>query len=105
MGEGALRSFNIAQSGNRTRLVMNLTKPLVYETKIEGKILFISLRDETTGNITSGTTAHFTEDRTSEQELSLRDVDSVVVLTEKVVYRLICQALVPELMSANKVKN
>ncbi len=75
MGEGALRSFNIAQSGNRTRLVMNLTKPLVYETKIEGKILFISLRDETTGNITSGTTAHFAEDRTSEQELSLRDVD------------------------------
>jgi type IV pilus assembly protein PilQ len=75
MGEGALRSFNIAQSGNRTRLVMNLSKPLVYETKIEGKILFISLRDETTGNITSGTTAHFAEDRTSEQELSLRDVD------------------------------
>jgi len=75
IGEGALRSFNIAQSGNRTRLVMNLSKPLVYETKIEGKILFISLRDETTGNITSGTTAHFTEDRTSEQELSLRDVD------------------------------
>jgi type IV pilus assembly protein PilQ len=75
MGEGALRSFNIAQSGNRTRLVMNLTKPLVYETRIEGKILFISLRDETTGNITSGTTAHFAEDRTSEQELSLRDVD------------------------------
>jgi type IV pilus assembly protein PilQ len=54
---------------------MNLSKPLVYETKIEGKILFISLRDETTGNITSGTTAHFAEDRTSEQELSLRDVD------------------------------
>ena len=75
MGEGALRSFNIAQSGNRTRLVMNLSKPLVYETKIEGKILFISLRDETTGNIVSGTTAHFAEDRTSEQELSLRDVD------------------------------
>ena len=76
MGEGALRSYNIAQSGNRTRLVMNLTKPLVYETKIEGKILFISLKDETTGNITtSGTTAHFAEDRASEQELSLRDVD------------------------------
>lgn len=75
IGEGALRSFNIAQSGNRTRLVMNLSKPLVYETRIEGKILFISLRDETTGNITSGKTAHFIEDRTSEQELSLRDVD------------------------------
>ena len=40
MGEGALRSINIAQSGNRTRLVMNLSKPLVYETKIEGKISF-----------------------------------------------------------------
>jgi type IV pilus assembly protein PilQ len=75
MGEGALRSFNIAQSGNRTRLVMNLSKPLVYETKIEGKILLISLRDEATGNTTSGTTAHFAEDRTSEQELSLQDVD------------------------------
>ena len=75
MGEGALRSFNIAQSGNRTRLVMNLSKPLVYETKIEGKFLFISLRDEASENATSSTDAHFAENESSEQELSLRDVD------------------------------
>jgi type IV pilus assembly protein PilQ len=52
MGEGGLRSINIVQSGKRTRLVMNLSKPLEYETKIEDKILFITLWDAMSENIT-----------------------------------------------------
>ncbi len=75
MGEGELRSINIVQSGKRTRLVMNLSKPLEYETKIEDKILFITLWDAMSENITSRTTTHFAEYNPNEQKLSLRNVE------------------------------
>ena len=75
MGEGGLRSINIVQSGKRTRLVMNLSKPLEYETKIEDKILFITLWDAMSENITSRTTTHFAENIPNEQKISLRNVE------------------------------
>jgi len=75
MGEGGLRSINIVQSGKRTRLVMNLSKPLEYETKIEDKILFITLWDAMSENITSRTTTHFAENKPNEQKVSLRNVE------------------------------
>jgi type IV pilus assembly protein PilQ len=75
MGEGGLRSINIVQSGNRTRLVMNLSKPLTYDTKIEDKTLLITLWDAASENTSSGTTAHFSEKKSNEQKLSLRDVE------------------------------
>ncbi len=40
---GALRSFNVAEAGERTRLVLNLLKAASYESKIDGKSLFITL--------------------------------------------------------------
>ncbi len=75
MGEGGIRSINIVQSGKRTRLVMNLSKPLTYNTKIEDKFLLITLWDAASENTSSGTTAHFSENKTNEQDLSLRDVE------------------------------
>ena len=33
VGEGELRNINIVQAGSRTRLVMNLSKPLAYDAK------------------------------------------------------------------------
>ena len=44
VSSAALRSINIVQSGARTRLVMNLTKSAGYETRIEGKTLYITLQ-------------------------------------------------------------
>ncbi|GHT92176.1 fimbrial assembly protein PilQ [Betaproteobacteria bacterium] len=40
---GDLRSVNIAQVGDRTRLVLNLTRLLAYETQVEGNALVITL--------------------------------------------------------------
>jgi type IV pilus assembly protein PilQ len=40
---GDLRSANIAQVGDRTRLVLNLTRLLAYETQVEGNTLVITL--------------------------------------------------------------
>ncbi|MEE9222728.1 MAG: type IV pilus secretin PilQ [Nitrosomonadaceae bacterium] len=75
MGEGGLRSINIVQSGNRTRLVMNLSKPLAYDTKIEDKILFITLWDAASEITASDEPTHFAEDKSTKQNISLSDVN------------------------------
>ena len=41
-GEGDLRSANIVQAGNRTRLVVNLSQMLSYESRVEGNNLLIT---------------------------------------------------------------
>jgi len=43
VGEGDLRNINVVQAGNRTRLVMNLSKSLSYDVAVEGKNLLITL--------------------------------------------------------------
>ena len=44
VGDGELRNMNIVQAGGRTRLVMNLAKPVGYDTKIDGKTVLITLQ-------------------------------------------------------------
>lgn len=41
--QGDLRSMNIVQVGDRTRLVLNLVKNLNYKTRIDGKALYVTL--------------------------------------------------------------
>ena len=41
--EGDLRSANIVQAGGRTRLVINLSQMLTYDTKVDGNSLLITL--------------------------------------------------------------
>lgn len=74
VGEGELRSINIVQAGNRTRLVMNLSRPLTYDTRIEGKTLLITLQGAA-ATAAAGSAAHFAEARPGTQKLSVRDVD------------------------------
>ncbi|MBU1426148.1 MAG: type IV pilus secretin PilQ [Gammaproteobacteria bacterium] len=74
-GEGDLRSANIVQAGNRTRLVVNLTQMLSYDSRVEGNKLLITLqRKEAKGD--DSATAHFAEERAGiQQRHSLRDFD------------------------------
>ena len=44
VGQRGLRSIQVVQSGRRTRLVLYLDRPLVFETSLEGKELLITLR-------------------------------------------------------------
>jgi len=46
LNEGSLRSLNIIQTEDRSRLVLNLAKNLKFETKIEGKDLLVTLLEE-----------------------------------------------------------
>jgi type IV pilus assembly protein PilQ len=43
LNEGDLRSMNVVQSGNRTRLVLNLTRNMNYSTRLEGNALYVTL--------------------------------------------------------------
>jgi len=76
--EGELRSANIVQAGNRTRLVLNLNQVVAYDTKIEGDTLLITLqgnsRDPVLGNSVSPVATLFAEGKPTSQKHSLQDV-------------------------------
>ncbi len=75
VNEGVLRNLNIVQAGNRTRLVINLTKPAGYETRIEGSTLLITLQGSEATGTTSNVSAKFAEAQLDTQKHSLLDVD------------------------------
>jgi type IV pilus assembly protein PilQ len=75
--EGDLRSVNIVQAGNRTRLVVNLNQMLKYDTQIDGNNVLITLqaKESSAGSLAAVTTTRFAEAKPSSQPHSLRDVD------------------------------
>jgi type IV pilus assembly protein PilQ len=58
---GPLSSVNVVQAGTRTRLVLNLNKPVGYEARIEGKSLFIALGDAGVGTAPVNVSPRFAE--------------------------------------------
>ncbi|HEY0665451.1 MAG TPA: type IV pilus secretin PilQ [Gallionella sp.] len=54
--EGDLRSANIVQAGNRTRLVINLNQMLSYETKLDGNTVTVTLYEKPRGGDIKATT-------------------------------------------------
>ncbi len=76
-GVGDLRSANIVQAGNRTRLVVNLNQMMVYDTQIEGNNLLITLQGKSAevAATAAGSVARFAEAKPGAQKHSLRDID------------------------------
>ncbi|NOT16481.1 MAG: type IV pilus secretin PilQ [Sulfuriferula sp.] len=74
VNQGALRSVNVVQAGERTRLVLNLSKPAQYETRIDGNVLFITLQ-EADGASTTNVTPRFAEAGASTSKHSIKDID------------------------------
>jgi len=75
IGEAVLRSMNLVQAGERTRLVLNLRNMVPYESKIEGSSLLITLA--ATGGAqqaATGGAARFAEGR-SDLQHALKDVN------------------------------
>lgn len=75
VGEGDVRSVNIVQVADRTRLVINLLRPLSYETKIEGKELLINLSVATAKSPEATTTARFAEQKGGPDSHAIRDIN------------------------------
>jgi len=73
--EAALRSLNVIQAGNRTRVVFNLNKPQAFETQIEGNTVIVTLNEQEAAKPGLDTVQRFAEPRSGEAQHALRDVD------------------------------
>jgi type IV pilus assembly protein PilQ len=74
LNEGDLRSVNLIQVGDRTRLVLNLRRSLAYDTQIDGRSLLVTLSGTRPGSDTTAV-AHFAEAKPSDTKHAVRDID------------------------------
>jgi len=75
IGEGVLRSMNMVQAGERTRLVLNLRNMVTYQAKIEGNNFLITLAAAPAGQrAATPSAATFAEGRADLQH-ALRDIN------------------------------
>jgi len=75
VGDPALRSVNIVQAGNRTRVVFNLNKPQSFETQVEGNTVVVTLNETAAVAAEAPTVSRFAEARPGETTHALRDID------------------------------
>jgi type IV pilus assembly protein PilQ len=77
IGDASLRSVNVVQAGNRTRVVFNLNKPQSYETQVQGNTVVVTLTEQSAAAASAGTTvvSRFAEARPGEVAHALRDID------------------------------
>ena len=76
VNQGNLRSINVVQAGERTRLVLNLKQATAYKTEVQGKSLLVSLEPVAGAALvtSASSSAAFAENR-NRDTLPLRDVD------------------------------
>ena len=80
--QGDLRSANIVQAGDRTRLVLNLTRVSPYEARVQGRDLIIALSPAASraaqGSVVTEAAANFAEPRAAAAAtggLAVRDIN------------------------------
>lgn len=74
VNQGNLRSVNVVQAGERSRVVLNLKQATAYKTEIQGKSLLVILEPVAGTALASSTPTVFAENR-NRDTLPLRDVD------------------------------
>ena len=75
ISDGDVRRINIVQAGDRTRMVMELTRALNYETQLDGKTLLITLHGGGGAAATAATPSRFAEASPTAQTHRLRNID------------------------------
>jgi type IV pilus assembly protein PilQ len=72
----ALRSLNVIQAGNRTRVVFNLNRPQTFQTSVEGNAVLVTLFDQSDQlDAKTQVVQRFAEARPGDTTHALRDVD------------------------------
>jgi type IV pilus assembly protein PilQ len=72
----ALRSLNVIQAGNRTRVVFNLNRPQTFQTSVEGNTVLVTLFDQSDQlDAKTQVVQRFAEARPGDTTHALRDVD------------------------------
>ncbi len=74
MNQGNLRSVNVVQAGERTRLVLNLKQAAAYRTEIQGKSLLVVLEPAPGAALAASAQSSFAETR-NRDSLPLKDID------------------------------
>ena len=74
IGQGELRSMNLIQAGDKSRLVLNLRRSVVHEARVDGRNLVITLQAAAAAATPSDKVAHFAEGRTDAKH-AIREVD------------------------------
>jgi len=78
INQGNVRSVNVAQSGDRTRLVLNLKQPANYTTQLQGRVLLVILETPTVagaaGTTGAGESVHFAESL-NRTPVAIKDID------------------------------
>ena len=74
IGQGELRSMNVIQAADKSRLVLNLRRPVVHEARVDGRNLIITLQQAAASVAPSDKVAHFAEGRADARH-AIRDVD------------------------------
>jgi len=72
IGQGELRSMNLVQAADKTRLVLNLSRPVAHEVAIDGRNVVVTLAAAAAP--ASDKVAHFSEGR-GELKHAIRDID------------------------------
>lgn len=75
ISDGDVRRVNIVQAGSRTRMVLELTRVLNYETQIDGKTVLITLQGAATAATDASGQRFAAEAGAADQKHSLRNVD------------------------------
>ena len=73
--QGALRSITMAQAKDRTRMVLNLSKNVAYNTSLNGDEVIINLQGSEVGVGSPSTETRFAESRASNVEHAITGVD------------------------------
>lgn len=75
VNEGDLRSMNIVEAGERTRLVLNLVRNMNYATRLDGKSLYVTLSPiERLSDAAAERATRFAEESAVGSKHALRDV-------------------------------
>jgi len=76
VGQGELRSMNLVQGSDRTRLVLNLRRTVAHEITLDGKNIVVTLSSAATAptGAAAGQVAHFAEGK-ADGKHAVRDVD------------------------------
>jgi type IV pilus assembly protein PilQ len=72
IGQGDLRSMNLVQGAGRTRLVLNLARPVPHEATVDGRNLVITLSEP--ASTAAGPVSHFAEGK-SDATHTVRGID------------------------------
>jgi len=80
INQGNVRTVNVAQSGDRTRLVLNLRQPANYTTQLQGRVLLVILEAPSAAGVAApaaggtGEPVHFAESL-NRTPVAIKDID------------------------------